>query len=167
MGRAATRDRPYGWGGRPQGIAPTDGEGGHKGSPLRMGRAATAATRDRPYGWGRRPRRPRGIAPTDGEGGHKGSPLRMGGRPQGIAPTDGEGGHGGHEGSPLRMGGRPQGIAPTDGSCGARRDARGSWRHAREDPHLNLPPQTGEEVGGSSPADREEVGKFLPPQGKR
>ncbi len=77
--RAATRDRPYG--GRPQGIAPT--EDGHKGSPLRR-----AATRDRPYGG-----RPQGIAPT--EGGHKGSPLRRaatrdrpyGGRPRGIAPT--------------------------------------------------------------------------------
>ena len=51
-GGRGRRGRSYGWGGRPQGIAPT--EGAHKGTLLRM-----APTRDRPYGW-----RPQGIAPT-------------------------------------------------------------------------------------------------------
>ncbi len=50
------------------------------------------------------------------------------------------------------------GVATRDRPYGlplrGRRDVRGSWRHAREDPHLNLPPRTGEEVGGDGAAGR-------------
>ena len=117
MGTAPTRERPYGWGGRPQGSAPTDGEGAHKGAPLRgggrpQGSAPTggrAPTRERPYGWGGRPQ---GSAPTDGEGAHKGAPLRGGGRPQGSAPT---GRRAPTRERPYGWGGRPQGSAPTGG----------------------------------------------------
>ncbi len=173
MGRAATRDRPYGWGGRPRGIAPTYGEGGHKGSPLRMG---MAPTRDRSYGWGGRPR---GIAPTYGEGAHKGSPLRMGraatrdrpyvwgGRPEGIAPTYGEGAQ---KGSPLRMGraprrdrpyvwgGRPEGIAPTYGEGGHKGSPLRMGRAARRD----RPYGWGGRPEGIAPTDGEGAQKGSP-----
>ncbi len=103
----------------------------HKGSPLRV-HLSTGIYFHNNDGWGcglmARVLVGDDSPPRSPPGAHKGSPLRRGGRPQGIAPT----------------GDAPAGGVPVN-PVGLRRC--GSWRRAwrwvaREDPHLNLPPQT-------------------------